>query len=80
MHIRMTSSLLYSQRFNPNVFGCGMCLSSLRACHFLIFFRVKNFDVMYVRSRCYGILLVCKVLYGFYMDQQGSIIIFNMMT
>ena len=48
---------------------------------FPIFFRVNNLDVMCVRSRFRGILLVYKEeLYDYCINQQGRIIIFYMVT
>ena len=47
----------------------------------LIFFRVKNLDVMRVRSRLCRISVVCKeALYDYYMNQQARTIIFYTMT
>ena len=48
---------------------------------FPIFFRVKNLDVMCVRSRvCRTSLVHEEVLYDYYIDQHGRIIIFHSMT
>ena len=81
MHSRLDLSLCYSHRFSPNVFGNDTCLLNLRECHFSNIFRVNHLEVISTRSRFCRMLLVQKeMLYDYYINQQGHIIIFYMMT
>ena len=70
-----------SHRFIPNAVADDIGLLGLLECHSQILFRVKNLDVMCIRSRfCRIFLMHREVLCDSRINQQGRFIVFNMMT